>query len=59
VVFESEHTGGSHFAAHEKPNELVDDLRNIFGRKKEEKGRIIGHGPAFGVVPGRNGFQPA
>ncbi|SJL07287.1 related to epoxide hydrolase [Armillaria ostoyae] len=43
LVFESEHTSGGHFAAHEKPHELVDDLRKMFGKD----------GPAFGVVPGR------
>ena len=52
VVFGSEYSGGGHFAAHEKPSELVDDLRNMFGRKKGVKG------PAFGVVSGRDGFQP-
>ncbi len=40
LVFESEHTSGGHFAAHEKPQELVDDLRKMFGKD----------GPAFGVV---------
>ncbi|THU92126.1 alpha/beta-hydrolase [Dendrothele bispora CBS 962.96] len=53
LVFESEHSSGGHFAAYEKPNELVEDLRNMFGRKKGEA-----KGPAFGVVDGRNGFQP-
>ncbi|KAJ7600291.1 Alpha/Beta hydrolase protein [Mycena floridula] len=46
VVFRSEHTSGGHFAAHEKPNELVSDLRRMF-----EKG-----GPAFAVVPGKTGY---
>ncbi|PBK97920.1 alpha/beta-hydrolase [Armillaria gallica] len=46
LVFESEHTSGGHFAAHEKPQELVDDLRKMFGKD----------GPAFGVVPGRIGY---
>ncbi|PBK59184.1 alpha/beta-hydrolase [Armillaria solidipes] len=46
VVFESEHTGGGHFAAHEKPQELVDDLRKMFGKG----------GPVFGVVPGKTGY---
>ncbi|THU92129.1 alpha/beta-hydrolase [Dendrothele bispora CBS 962.96] len=57
LVFESEHSSGGHFAAYEKPNELVEDLRNMFGRKKKGKGEV--KGPAFGVVSGRNGFQPA
>ncbi|KDR82898.1 hypothetical protein GALMADRAFT_134434 [Galerina marginata CBS 339.88] len=46
LVFESEHDGGGHFAAHEKPQELVEDLRSMFGKG----------GPAFGVVPGKTGF---
>ena len=46
VVFESEHDSGGHFACHEKPNEIVDDLRKMF-----EKG-----GPAFGVVQGKSGY---
>ncbi|KAJ3516693.1 hypothetical protein NLJ89_g961 [Agrocybe chaxingu] len=41
LVFESEHERGGHFAAHEQPKELVDDLRKMFGKG----------GPAFGVVP--------
>jgi len=31
VVFEKEHESGGHFAAYEKPEELVDDLRTMFG----------------------------
>ncbi|KAJ3475637.1 hypothetical protein NLI96_g11708 [Meripilus lineatus] len=46
VVFESEHEGGGHFAAHEKPVELVSDLRKMFGKG----------GPAYGVVSGKNGY---
>jgi len=46
VVFESEHASGGHFAAYEKPEALVDDLRRMFGKD----------GPAAGVVPGHNGF---
>jgi len=46
IVFEREHDSGGHFAAYEKPNELVDDLRQMFGRQ----------GPAFGVVSGRSGY---
>jgi len=46
VVFESEHDSGGHFAAYEKPEVLVDDLRKMFGKG----------GPAAGVVPGHNGF---
>jgi hypothetical protein len=46
VVFEREHDSGGHFAAHEKPDELVDDLRAMFGRG----------GPAFGVVKAQTGY---
>ena len=46
VVFESEHDSGGHFAAYEKPEVLVGDLRKMFGKG----------GPAAGVVPGHNGF---
>ncbi|KAL1722882.1 Alpha/Beta hydrolase protein [Schizophyllum commune] len=46
VVFEAEHESGGHFAAHEKPEALVGDLRAMFGRG----------GPAYGVVPGRDGY---
>ncbi|KZT67062.1 alpha/beta-hydrolase [Daedalea quercina L-15889] len=47
VVFESEHKAGGHFAAHEKPEALAADLRAMFGKG----------GPAFGVVPGRVGYD--
>jgi len=46
IVFEGEHDSGGHFAAYEKPEELVDDLRKMFGRD----------GPAFGVVSGQPGY---
>jgi hypothetical protein len=48
LVFYAEHSHGGHFAAHEEPEELVSDLRKMFGRG----------GPAFGVVPGRDGYDP-
>jgi len=48
LVFESEHESGGHFAAHEKPEELVGDLRRMFGRG----------GGAFGVVKGKDGYAP-
>ena len=47
VIFESDHESGGHFAAIEKPKELVGDLRKMFGKG----------GPAFGAVPGRTGYQ--
>jgi hypothetical protein len=46
VVFESQHDSGGHFASHEKPELLVQDVRNMFGKK----------GPAFGIVPGKTGY---
>ncbi|KAF4613762.1 hypothetical protein D9613_007593 [Agrocybe pediades] len=46
LIFESEHESGGHFASHEKPEELVDDLRRMLGKG----------GPAFGVVSGKTGF---
>ncbi|KAJ6622735.1 Alpha/Beta hydrolase protein [Mycena sp. CBHHK59/15] len=46
VVFESEHESGGHFAAHEKPEELVADVRKMFEKK----------GPAFGIVSGKTGY---
>ena len=46
LVFLSDHDSGGHFAAHEKPVELVSDLRSMFGRK----------GPAYGVVNGKDGY---
>jgi hypothetical protein len=40
------HDKGGHFAAHEVPELLVDDLRKMFGKG----------GPAFGVVSGNKGY---
>ncbi|KAF5360420.1 hypothetical protein D9756_004974 [Leucocoprinus leucothites] len=47
VVFESQHESGGHFAAYERPKELVGDLRKMFGKG----------GPAFGAVASHNGFK--
>ncbi|CAA7266395.1 unnamed protein product [Cyclocybe aegerita] len=47
LVFESKHKSGCHFTAYEKPEELVGDLRRMFG-----KGR-----PAFAVIPGKMGYD--
>ncbi|KAH9917975.1 alpha/beta-hydrolase [Fomitopsis serialis] len=47
IVLEVEHGSGGHFAAHEKPHELAADLRALFGKG----------GPAFGVVPGKVGYD--
>ncbi|TRM65405.1 Alpha/Beta hydrolase protein [Schizophyllum amplum] len=46
VVFSRIHEKGGHFAAHEMPEALVQDLRDMFGKG----------GPAFGVVDGKNGY---
>jgi pimeloyl-ACP methyl ester carboxylesterase len=46
VVSEFHHDSGGHFAAHEKPEELADDLRKMFGRG----------GGAYGVVSGKTGY---
>jgi len=47
VVFESHHEIGGHFAAFERPEELVQDVRKMFGKG----------GPAFGIVPGKTGYS--
>jgi len=47
VVFMSEHDSGGHFAAYEKPTELAEDVRKMFGKG----------GPAFGVVSGKTGYS--
>ncbi|KAI0128731.1 microsomal epoxide hydrolase [Xylariales sp. AK1849] len=47
VVFEKEHDSGGHFAAFERPTELVEDVREMFGKG----------GGAFGVVKGLNGYN--
>ncbi|KAI1337911.1 alpha/beta-hydrolase [Xylariaceae sp. FL0016] len=46
VVFERAHENGGHFAAWEKPKELVIDVREMFGKG----------GGAFGCVKGANGY---
>lgn len=47
VVFQSEYESGGHFAAWEKPEAIVDDLRKMFGR----------NGGAYGVVKGKPGYR--
>jgi hypothetical protein len=47
VVFEKLHQKGAHFAAWERPDAIVDDLRSMFGKE----------GGAFGVVGGKSGFS--
>ncbi|RPD56178.1 alpha/beta-hydrolase [Lentinus tigrinus ALCF2SS1-6] len=46
IVFQGEHEKGGHFAAHEVPDALAGDLRKMYGKG----------GPAYGVVPGRDGY---
>jgi len=46
LVHVSEHEHGGHFAAHEQPAELVEDLRRMFAND----------GPARGVVSGQDGY---
>jgi len=40
------HEKGGHFAAHERPDDLVRDLRKMFAQG----------GPAYGVVTGKDGY---
>ena len=47
VVFESLHGDGGHFAAHERPGALVDDLNQMFGKG----------GGAFGVIGDQDGYE--
>ncbi|KAJ7636826.1 Alpha/Beta hydrolase protein [Roridomyces roridus] len=46
IVFDGVHESGGHFAAYERSEELVGDLRKMFGKS----------GPAFGVVSGKSGY---
>ena len=47
IVFESEYERGGHFAAWERPDAVVGDLRRMFGRG----------GGAFGCVRGKSGYE--
>lgn len=47
VVFERDHKDGGHFASWERPDEIVQDLRDMFGRG----------GGAFGCVKGATGYS--
>lgn len=47
VVFESDYEDGGHFAAHERPKQLADDLFKMFGKG----------GGAYGVVKGKQGYD--
>ncbi|KAG1822989.1 Alpha/Beta hydrolase protein, partial [Suillus subaureus] len=46
VVFEFHHKTGGHFAATERPEELVRDVQKMFAKGS----------PAFAIVPGRTGY---
>ena len=46
IVFEKEHEKGGHFAAWERPDAIVDDLRTIFGKD----------GGAYNLIKGKSGF---
>lgn len=46
LVIHSRHEQGGHFAAYEKPEELVGDVRAMFAKG----------GPCFGIVPGKTGY---
>ncbi|KAJ6261490.1 hypothetical protein Dda_4160 [Drechslerella dactyloides] len=46
IVFEKLHPSGGHFAAHERPEWLAGDLKEMFGKG----------GGAYGVVGDRNGY---
>ena len=48
VVWEGEHASGGHFAAWERPDAIVADLRGMFGRG----------GSCFGIVEGKDGYGP-
>ncbi|KAK1235322.1 hypothetical protein PQX77_001463 [Marasmius sp. AFHP31] len=45
-VLHERHERGAHFAAYEKPVELVNDIRKMFAKGS----------PAYGVVPGKDGY---
>ena len=47
VVFEKQHPDGGHFAAHERPEALVNDLNKMFGKG----------GGAYGVIKGKEGYN--
>ncbi|KAF9233470.1 Alpha/Beta hydrolase protein [Melanogaster broomeanus] len=46
LFLEFGHESGGHFASHEKPEELANDLHKMFGKG----------GGAYGVVPGKTGY---
>ncbi|KAG1748629.1 Alpha/Beta hydrolase protein [Suillus lakei] len=46
LTLSSHHKSGGHFAAYERPEALVEDIRKMFAKG----------GPAFAVVPGKGGY---
>ena len=46
LVYHEYHDKGGHFAAHERPEELAQDLKKMFSKG----------GPAYGVVSGKDGY---
>lgn len=47
VVFQRVHDKGGHFAAHERPDAIVADVRDMFAK----------NGGAYGVVKGKDGYH--
>jgi hypothetical protein len=47
VVYQSEYESGGHFAAWERPDAVVTDLRTMFGKD----------GGAYGCVAGKTGYE--
>lgn len=47
VVYESDNKHGGHFAAWERPEIIIQDLRAMFGKG----------GEAYGLIPGRDGYD--
>ena len=47
VVFESVYEDGGHFAAYERPDAIINDLRAMFGKD----------GGAYGSVTGKHGYD--
>ncbi|KAL8741532.1 MAG: hypothetical protein Q9190_005875 [Brigantiaea leucoxantha] len=53
IVYEKVNESGGHFAAWERPESIVEDLRIMFGKVGAGAG---GGGGAYGVVKGRDGY---
>jgi hypothetical protein len=49
VTFSNEHDNGGHFAAYEKPEALVSDVKQMFAKGSK----------AFGVVANKTGYASA